>query len=57
MIKFLAQIRGASLIFGITAPPPGKGDLALVILWLGIIAVVIVFTVLLFQILSNFHVR
>jgi hypothetical protein len=57
MMKFLAELfRGASLIFGITAPPPGEGERSFVYLWLGIIAVVIVFTVLLFYFLSKVHV-
>jgi hypothetical protein len=57
MIKLLASIfRGFSLVFGITAPPPGEGERRFVFLWLGIIAVVIAFTWLLFYALSHLHV-
>jgi hypothetical protein len=57
MIKFLANIfRGFSLVFGITAPPPGEDERPFVLLWIGIIAVVIAFSVLLFLIISHLHV-
>jgi hypothetical protein len=57
MIKFLANLfRGFSLVFGITAPPPGENERPFVLLWLGIIAVVIAFSVLLFYTLSHLHV-
>jgi hypothetical protein len=57
MIKFLANIfRGFSLVFGVTAPPPGQDERPFVFLWLGIIAVVIAFAVLLFYVLSHLHV-
>jgi hypothetical protein len=57
MIKFLANIfRGFSLVFGITAPPPGEDERSFVLLWIGIIAVVIAFSVLLFLIISHLHV-
>jgi hypothetical protein len=57
MIKFLANIfRGFSLVFGVTAPPPGQDERPFVFLWLGIIAVVIGFAVLLFYVLSHLHV-
>jgi hypothetical protein len=56
MIKLLASIfRGFSLVFGITAPPPGEGERPFVFLWLGIISVVIAFTWLLFYALSHLH--
>jgi hypothetical protein len=57
MIKSLANLfRGFSLVFGITAPPPGGNERPFVLLWLGIIGVVIVFSVLLFYLLSHLHV-
>jgi hypothetical protein len=57
MIKFLANLfRGFSLVFGITAPPPGENERPFVLLWLGTIAVVIAFSVLLFYTLSHLHV-
>ena len=57
MIKFLANIfRGFSLVFGVTAPPPGQDERPFVFIWLGIIAVVIGFAVLLFYGLSHLHV-
>jgi hypothetical protein len=57
MLKFLANLfRGFSLVFGITAPPPGENERPFVLLWLGIIAVVIAFSVLLFYTLSHLHV-
>jgi hypothetical protein len=57
MMKFLANLfRGFSLVFGITAPPPGENERSFVLLWLGIIAVVIAFSVLLFYTLSHMHV-
>jgi hypothetical protein len=57
MIKFLANIfRGFSLVFGITAPPPGQDERPFVFLWIGVIAVVIAFSVLLFLIISHLHV-
>lgn len=56
-MKFLANLfRGFSLVFGITAPPPGENERPFVLLWLGIIAVVIAFSVLLFYTLSHLHV-
>jgi hypothetical protein len=58
MIRLLANIfRGFSLVFGITAPPPGEDERSFVLVWLGIIAVVIVFSGLLFYVLAHLHVR
>lgn len=57
MIKFLANIfRGFSLVFGITAPPPGQDERQFVFLWLGIVAIVIVFFVGLLFVIAHFHV-
>ena len=57
MIKFLAEIfRGFSLVFGITAPPPGQGERQFVFLWLGIVAIVIAFSVGLLFVIAHLHV-
>jgi hypothetical protein len=57
MINLLAKIfRGFSLVFGITAPPPGADERAFVFLWLGIIAGVVAFSIVLFYALSHLHV-
>ena len=57
MIKLLASIfRGFSLVFGVTAPPPGEGERSFVFVWLGIIAVVVAFGGLVFYALSHLHV-
>jgi hypothetical protein len=57
MIKLLAKIfRGFSLVFGITAPPPGADERAFVFIWLGIIAGVAAFAILVFYALSHLHV-
>jgi hypothetical protein len=57
MINLLAKIfRGFSLVFGITAPPPGADERAFVFLWLGIIAGVVAFAMVLFYALSHLHV-
>jgi hypothetical protein len=54
MINLLAKIfRGFSLVFGINAPPPGTDERAFVFLWLGIIAGVVAFSILLFYTLSH----
>jgi hypothetical protein len=56
MIHLLANIfRGASLVFGITAPPPGQDERSFVFLWLGIVGVVIVFSCVLFYVISHLH--
>ncbi len=57
MIRFLANIlRGFSFVFGITAPPPGENERPFVLLWLGIIAMVIVFFAILLLVVSKLHV-
>jgi hypothetical protein len=57
MIKFLATIfRGFSLVFGITAPPPGQDERRFVFLWIGVFAIVIAFSILLFLLISHLHV-
>lgn len=48
MIRFVASIlRGVHLFVGISAPPPGSGDKALVRMWLVIAGVVIAWSALL----------
>jgi len=48
MISFLARFfRGLHLIFGVSAPPPGENDRVFVFKWLGILAFVVGFCVLL----------
>lgn len=57
MFKILANIfRGFSLVFGITAPPPGEDERHFVMLWLGIIAITIVFFVGVLIAMSHLHV-
>jgi hypothetical protein len=48
MIKFLAQLfRGLHFIVGISAPPPGTNDRRFVFTWLGGIAFIVAFFMLL----------
>jgi len=48
MISFLAKFfRGLHLIFGVSAPPPGKNERIFVFTWLGILAFVVGFCVFL----------
>src|ERR1700722_12170250 len=57
MIKRLADIfRGFSLVFGISAPPPGQDERQFVMLWLGIISITIVFFIAVLFAISHFHV-
>ena len=56
-IKLLAAIfRGFSFVFGITAPDPGQDERPFAFLWLGIIAVLTAFGVVLFYAISHLHV-
>ena len=56
MIKFLANIfRGMSFIVGISAPPPGEDERPFVLLWLGMIAFLAAFCVVLFYAISKIH--
>lgn len=49
MIRFLARVfRGLHYIVGISEPPPETSERAFVFAWLGGIAVVVVFCVVLF---------
>jgi hypothetical protein len=56
MINLLANLfRGLSFIFGISAPPPEQDQRSFVYMWLGILALLGVFAVVLFYVIS--HVR
>jgi hypothetical protein len=57
LVSRLASVfRGFSLVFGITAPPPGQNDRQFVLLWLGIIAVTVLFFVGVLFAISHLHV-
>ena len=57
VVKRLADLlRGFSLVFGISAPPPEQDQRQFVMLWLGIITVTILFFVGVFFAISHFHV-
>ena len=48
MIKFLAKFfRGVHLIIGVPAPPEGQNERAFVLIWLGALAFLVAFGVLL----------
>ena len=50
MIKFLAEIfRGFHYIVGISEPPPGTSERTFVFAWLGTIAFIVAFGVILFR--------
>jgi len=54
MINLLASLfRGLSFIFGISAPPPEEDQRSFVFMWLGIIAVLLVFCGALFYAISH----
>ena len=56
-IKRLADLfRGFSLVFGISAPPPEQDQRQFVMLWLGIVAVTILFFVGVLFAISHLHV-
>jgi hypothetical protein len=58
MIKFLAQLfRGLHYIIGISAPPPGTRDRSFVFAWLGGIAFIVVFGVILFYVIPFLYFR
>jgi hypothetical protein len=57
MIKFLANLfRGASYIFGVTAPPPGENERPFVLMWLGIIVAAAAVSALLLYLILRMHV-
>lgn len=56
MIKFLANLfRGLSYVLGVTAPPPEQDQRSFVFMWLGIVALVVAFCIVLFYALSRMH--
>jgi hypothetical protein len=58
MIKSLAKFfRGLHLIFGVSASPPGQNGRAFVLTWLGILAFLVAFGVLLFYLASYLYFR
>jgi len=59
MIKFLAQLfRGLHFIIGISAPPPGASDRTFVFAWLGGIAFIVgFFMILFFYIIPSLYFR
>lgn len=58
MIKFLAKLfRGLHLIFGVSAPPPGQNERSFVLAWLGIIAALVAFCVLLTYLIPYLYFR
>ena len=58
MIHFLAKIfRGFSFIFGISAPPPGHNERTFVFAWLGIIACLMAFGIILFYLIPFLYFR
>ncbi len=58
MIQFLAIIfRGLHFIFGISAPPPGQNERKFVLAWLGIIACLIAFGMILFYVIPYLYFR
>jgi hypothetical protein len=57
LINKLANLfRGFSLVFGISAPPPEQDQRQFVMLWLGIIAVTVLFFVGVLFAISHLHV-
>jgi hypothetical protein len=57
MIKFLANLfRGASYIFGVTAPPPGENERPFVLMWLGTIVAAAAVSALLLYLILRMHV-
>ena len=58
MIQFLAKIfRGFHFMFGISAPPPGQNERTFVFAWLGILACLIAFGMILFYAIPYLYFR
>ena len=58
MIHFLAKIfRGFSFIFGISAPPPGQNERTFVLTWLGILACLVAFGMILLYAIPYLYFR
>jgi hypothetical protein len=57
MISFLADIfRRMSYVVGISSPPPGEQERQFVFLWLGMIAIVVVASIVFFYLLLHVFV-
>ena len=58
MIKMLARFfRGLHLIFGVSAPPEGQDELTFVLIWLGALAFVVAFGILLIYLVPHFYFK
>ena len=58
MVTFLARFfRGLHLIFGVSAPPPGQNERAFVFTWLGILAFIVGFCVLLAYLIPHLYFK
>lgn len=58
MIRLLAQFfRGFHYMIGVSLPPPGTSDRRFVFVWLGSLAVVLAFCVILFRIIMALYFR
>jgi hypothetical protein len=58
MIKFLAQVfRGLHYVVGISAPSPGTSDRTFVFAWLGGIAFISAFVILIFYVIPFLYFR
>jgi hypothetical protein len=58
MIKLLARIfRGFHYVVGISAPPPGTSERTFVFVWLGAIAFIVAFCVILFFFIPFLYFR
>jgi hypothetical protein len=58
MIHFLARIfRGFHFIFGISAPPTGRSERTFVFAWLGILAWLIAFCMILVYVIPYLYFR
>jgi hypothetical protein len=58
MIKFLAKIfRGFHFVLGISAPPPGRNERGFVFAWLGIVACIVAFSLVLFYVIPHLYFR
>ena len=58
MIKFLAQLfRGLHYVVGISAPPPGTSECKFVFAWLGGIAVIVAFGMILLYVIPFLYLR
>ena len=49
--------RGLHLIFGVSAPPEGQDELTFVLIWLGALAFVVAFGILLIYLVPHFYFK